>query len=75
MKANETKKHYHDAMKRATYYRWAAARPQTLPGGDPATGTPRNHWIRRRVFEDEAKVAYKAMARFWLEKARAIREA
>lgn len=67
---------YHQAILRAEYYRWAATRGHTLPGNDPVMGTPRSGKYGqpgRVIAEMESRVAYKAMARFWLSEAGRIR--
>jgi hypothetical protein len=64
-----TRRRYHEAIRYAQFYTWNALRGHALPGNDPFT-TCRANAHRGR---EESRVAYKAMARFWLEKARAIR--
>jgi hypothetical protein len=61
---------HRESLQRAAYYRWAAARGYALAGRDPLTGR-----LRDAMFSDrgESTAAYKAMARFWLERARQIR--
>ena len=63
-------------LTRASYYRWCASHSEVLPGNDPITGIPRKE---RRPFyraqEEESRVAYKAMARLNLERAKACNAA
>ncbi len=63
---------YEAALFRATYYRWCAAKGFPLPGGDPVTGEPRGRFFGPHG-RREARVAYLALARFWLDTARACR--
>lgn len=70
------RKAYTEAIFRANFYSWMARRGEPLPGGDPVSGKPRSSqrftaWGRE--FGQEGRAAYKAMARFWLQKAREIR--
>jgi hypothetical protein len=56
---------YMQTVRRAAYYRWAAQRGHTLPGGDPISGRPRSiHDVNAR---QDSRVAYLAMARRQLE--------
>jgi hypothetical protein len=62
---------YWEAVERAAYYRWAAQRGLALPGNDPVTGRRRDSLL---VDREESLVAFKAMARLWLARARQLRE-
>jgi hypothetical protein len=59
------------ALYRAEFYRWSAARGRTLPGNDIFNGLPRDDW-RNRDHHAESSAAYKAMARAALNKAKAL---
>jgi hypothetical protein len=66
--------HWHSVdslLARAAYYRWAAARGQSLPGGDPTFGRPRSAF--NPLDRAEGAAAYKAMARVALAAARRAR--
>ena len=66
--------HYHDAMYRASYYRWLAVRGFTLHGNDPRTGMLRGlGLVGSATAKAEGRTAYKALAHFWLDIARRIR--
>lgn len=70
------RKAYTEATFRANFYAWMARRGVALPGSDPVSGMPRSSQrftARGREFIEEGRAAYKAMARFWLQKAREIR--
>ena len=73
----EARQQHADAMRRASYYRWAADRDSVLPGGDPITGKARQDHRHanpmRQLLAGEGRVAYLAMARYWLGVARQIR--
>lgn len=65
---------YWQMMFRAEYYTWCALRGHSLPGNDP------QHGIRRSGLypvdgRAESRVAYKAMAKYWIQQAANYRSA
>ena len=62
---------YYTAKNRAEYYRWAALRGVTIPGNDPIDGKPRKSLILSH--RCESRVAYIAMAKYWLDYCAAYR--
>jgi hypothetical protein len=67
--------HWEECFQRASYYLWSALRGQIIAGNDPLTGTPRaERAFLAPQFRDESRAAYKALARFWLERLRTSRE-
>ena len=67
---------YQDAIARARYYVWSAKGFPRLPGNDPITGRPRKQGLgtyHDQMAIAEARAAYKAMAKVWLDHARKIR--
>lgn len=61
---------YWEAYNRANYYLWCALRGHNLPGNDPISGRSRAGW---RAYGAEGRVAYKALARYWLAELRRMR--
>lgn len=58
----------------AEYYRWLALRSSPLRfHADPIDGRPWK-WIHLEVREEMGREAHKALARYWLRKARQVRE-
>jgi len=62
---------YFEAVQQAEYYRWLAMRKFPLVGNCPITGKPKT--IFDPLTRGEGIAAHKAIAAFWLEKARHIR--
>lgn len=64
---------YWEMVERAHYYTWCALRGHRLPGNDPITGAPRQPKASQWPFQGDSKgeslVAYKAMAKYWLDRA------
>lgn len=60
-----------ELMERAEYYVWAALRGQALPGNDPQTGRPKR--ALDHTHRSEGRVAYMALAKHTLERARRVR--
>lgn len=65
--------YWEECYQRASYYLWSALRGHVIAGNDPLTGWPRAHAYPFPC-RDESRVAYKALARFWLERLRKARE-
>lgn len=63
---------YYRGRLRAEYYTWKALRGSVMPGNDPLDGKPRHGSIISH--RCEARVAYMAMARWWLDWCRVSRE-
>ena len=66
------RREYWRALFLAEYYIWQALRGGRLPGGNPISGKPR---AKRSDPGDygESLAAYKAMGRYWLARATALR--
>ncbi len=62
---------YHEAVYAAEYYRWLAGKGFPLVGHCPFTGKEKSHYDP--LHKGEGITAHKAIARFWLDKARHFR--
>jgi hypothetical protein len=70
------RQNYESMIARASYYRWSALRGQVLAGNDPLTGRRRDEFPGGRyLWLDPSRVAFIALSKAFLAKAREIREA
>lgn len=64
---------YRRHARKAEFYRWCAIRGHTVPGNDPLTGRPMADGPLSHENRAASREAYKAMARYHLDRARALR--
>lgn len=74
MMSKDQRARYQTATFKAHYYLWSAIRGHVLSGGDPITGKPPQKRFHDPLAREEGRAAHKALCRFWLDRAAAIRE-
>lgn len=69
--STEARRLYHEAIYAAEYYRWLAFKGFPLVGHCPYSGQPKS--VYQHLHRGEGIVAHKAIARFWLARAKEMR--